>query len=379
MPTSTNVTNLKINELTEAQYDAAVQGGVIGANELSVITDWADSAIQVSTMPVASATTEGDVVQFIGTTDANYTHGYFYECVSDGQQPATYSWTAVQVQASSGGLPTQTGNAGKFLTTDGTDASWGNAIPNKATSSIGIGIFGDDNANNKSNNSGSISIGSVGVSATGSNAIAIGRWSRAEGSEGVAIGDSSRAQVDDAVAVGGRAWATGNGSVAIGNSATATGANSIQISTATRWYSRTNSDANTFKVGNANGNYELMSADGTIPTDRFTTTPSADGTYVPTLTISSGVATRTWGAAGGGGATSTTGTLVAANWSSNSQTITVQGVTSSNTILIAPAPSSNSDYVSAGILCVSQSTNSLTFSCQTVPTNAITVNVAILN
>lgn len=39
MPTSTNVTNLKINELTEAQYDTAVQGGVIGANELSILTD----------------------------------------------------------------------------------------------------------------------------------------------------------------------------------------------------------------------------------------------------------------------------------------------------------------------------------------------------
>lgn len=39
MPTSTNITNLKINELTEAQYDTAVQQGIIGVNELSVITD----------------------------------------------------------------------------------------------------------------------------------------------------------------------------------------------------------------------------------------------------------------------------------------------------------------------------------------------------
>ena len=39
MPTNTNVTNLKINTLTEAQYDTAVQGGVIGANELSFIID----------------------------------------------------------------------------------------------------------------------------------------------------------------------------------------------------------------------------------------------------------------------------------------------------------------------------------------------------
>lgn len=39
MPTSTNVTNLKINELTENQYDTAVQQGVIGENELSILTD----------------------------------------------------------------------------------------------------------------------------------------------------------------------------------------------------------------------------------------------------------------------------------------------------------------------------------------------------
>lgn len=39
MPTSTNVKNLKINELTEAQYNTAVQQGIIGAHELSILTD----------------------------------------------------------------------------------------------------------------------------------------------------------------------------------------------------------------------------------------------------------------------------------------------------------------------------------------------------
>lgn len=53
MPTSTNVTNLKINELTEAQYDTAVQGGVIGANELSVITD--ASPVSVNTTVTLAA------------------------------------------------------------------------------------------------------------------------------------------------------------------------------------------------------------------------------------------------------------------------------------------------------------------------------------
>lgn len=57
-------------------------------------------AIQIDTMPTASATYVGKVVQFVGATDANYTHGYFYECTTDG---STYSWTQLNVQPSSGG------------------------------------------------------------------------------------------------------------------------------------------------------------------------------------------------------------------------------------------------------------------------------------
>lgn len=73
--------------------------------------------------------------------------------------------------------------------------------------------------------------------------------------------------------------------------------------------------------------------------------------------------------------TSTTGTLVAANWSGNSQTISVQGVTSSNIIIVGAAPSSQSDYTSGGVICTAQGTDSLTFTCTQTPTNDITVNV----
>lgn len=279
MPTSTNVTNLKINELTEAQYDTAVSGGVIGANELSIITDL-DEAIQVSTMPTASATELGKVYQFIGTTDANYTHGYFYECVSDGLQPATYSWSNVQVQASSGGLPSQTGNAGKFLTTDGTDASWGKLVPQTFDTSSRWIAFGEDTSYVQK--IGAIRIGFLGAYAYNENlgqySTSIGDGSHATGQYGVAIGGVSKASAQHATVIGGYS-----------NTASATYA--IQLG----GNYKTNSDANTFKVGNENGNFEIMSADGTIPTDRFTTTPSSDGTYYPTLTISSGTPTRSWG------------------------------------------------------------------------------------
>lgn len=486
MPTSTNVTNLKINELTEAQYDTAVQGGVIGANELSFLTDAeAGQVIQVATLPTASADELGKIYQFVGTTDANYTNGYFYKCTGAGE-PVVYSWSRVDVQPGSS-LPSQTGNSGKFLTTDGTDANWGSSISHQfvvdyggsegdasttAPAVIKIDRLGSLNCNylrfenkqyptkycaikanqdmaltidstggsitftgqniigtssiwrklsdttavlgqsgipwantytSKVNNGASgagditvptvagsmavqvssmptadstlegqiyqfvgttdstytngrfykcvsdgqatptysweevsmgggssytagtgidITNGTISVTsptltntATGNNSLSIlGAATTQSGSVLIGMGAGKSNSCSTSVIVGSYAANAGNstgsvyigaysgttnnnqtvsGSVAIGTYAHTTVSNAIQISA--RITDATNSDANTFKVANANGNYEMMSADGTIPTDRFTTTPSADGTYYPTLTISSGTPTRSWG------------------------------------------------------------------------------------
>ena len=192
-----------------------------------------------------------------------------------------YSWVRIDVQPAPSGLPSQTGQSGKFLTTDGTDASWSDKpLVNKATGTNSLSILGAS-----STRTGDIVIGVGAAQSSGINgdSVMIGR-NAGSGSpyfdEAICIGTNTR--------VGTRA-------TAIGAFAQANGTQSIQIG-----YSKTNSDANTFKVGNANGNFEIMSANGTIPTDRFTTTPVADGTYVPTLTISSGVASRSWAAPSGG-------------------------------------------------------------------------------
>lgn len=164
---------------------------------------------QVSTLPTASADELGNIYQFVGTTDANYTNGYFYKCVSDGQTPATYSWIRVDVQPAPvipDPLPSQTGNAGKFLTTNGTDASWA----------------------------------------------------------------------------------------------------------------------------------DITSTPATMPT------------------------------------------LAVADWSNNTQIVNVTGVTATNTVFVSPAPASAADYASAGIVCTAQGAGTLTFTCTTVPSNAITVNVVCL-
>ena len=231
MPTSVTVNDLKINELTEAQYDAAVQGGVIGENELSVITDMES-------------------------------------------------------------LPDQTGNAGKFLTTDGTDASWSDKpLVNTATGANSITILGTPTTNQDSVN---IGIGSVvqreGVS-IGKNAYAprssviIGEYPNGSimaGSYGVAIGACSKINttIGYEVAIGYNACTSAKQAIQIGN---------INGNTTT------NSDANTFKVANANGNFEMMNANGNLPADRLaSTTGLADGNYRLRLVMASGVPTLEW-------------------------------------------------------------------------------------
>lgn len=74
----------------------------------------------------------------------------------------------------------------------------------------------------------------------------------------------------------------------------------------------------------------------------------------------------------------TTGTLASANWSSDSQTITVNGVTASNLVIVSPAPASVEAYGNARIYCSAQSANSLTFACPgTAPSTDLTVNIVI--
>ena len=70
-------------------------------------------------------------------------------------------------------------------------------------------------------------------------------------------------------------------------------------------------------------------------------------------------------------------TLTTSGWSNNQQTVTCTGVSSNATnqeIRVMPADASKtSAYVSCGVSCVAQASNSLTFACDKVPTTAIDV------
>lgn len=200
------------------------------------------------------------------TTDPS-ADGTYVPTLTIASGVATRSWSAP-----SGGLPSQTGNAGKFLTTDGTDASWSDKpLVNKSTTGDGIVIAGSGESNRKN--------------------IVIG-YNTSGTMETLALGHSTRAS-GYSLAIGNGAEASGNVSVAIGLSARAT-AGCIQIS-CNAFTPKINSNANTFKVGNANGNFEMMDANGNLPADRLaSTTGLADGNYRLRLTMASGVPTLSW-------------------------------------------------------------------------------------
>ena len=70
-------------------------------------------------------------------------------------------------------------------------------------------------------------------------------------------------------------------------------------------------------------------------------------------------------------------TLAADGWTNNQQTIAVTGVTAGNTVIPAPAPASFRAYTENGLYCSAQAEGTLTFICDSVPSEAITVNVAV--
>ena len=65
-------------------------------SEFGTIVGSPNSDIQVGTMPTYTDVPLGTIVQFIGTTDANYTNGYFYKRGASG-------WENINVQNGGGG------------------------------------------------------------------------------------------------------------------------------------------------------------------------------------------------------------------------------------------------------------------------------------
>lgn len=94
--------------LTQEQYDALPSSKLTdGINyviyALGDVNPVDGESVQVDVLPTANEDIVGAIHQYVGATTANYTNGYFYKCVSDGQDPATYSWVRIDVQPSGSG------------------------------------------------------------------------------------------------------------------------------------------------------------------------------------------------------------------------------------------------------------------------------------
>ena len=76
-------------------------------------------------------------------------------------------------------------------------------------------------------------------------------------------------------------------------------------------------------------------------------------------------------------ATQTTASLAVASWSNKSITVTVNGVTTSNLVIVSPAPASAKTWAACGVICTTQAANKLTFTCESTPTVALTANIAV--
>ena len=73
-----------------------------------------------------------------------------------------------------------------------------------------------------------------------------------------------------------------------------------------------------------------------------------------------------------------TASLSASAWSNNQQTVSVAGVTASNTVIVTAAPASYAHYNECAVRCSAQAAGKLTFTCTYKPTANLTANVLIL-
>lgn len=257
-------------------------------------------------MPTAGADNVDDIVQFVGTTDSTYTNGHFYKCVSDGQDPATYSWEEVSLGGSS--LPDQTGQSGKYLTTNGTNASWGtvNALKNSASNTTSISIR--QTSGTQAVGSNCVTIGDTNTY-TDDESVAIGYKAKIGNSYATSIGTQSTAWSPETVAIGYKANAWGYYGVSVGSETHAEGgcvalgykseaiASNVAIGTGLNNSGRgsicighwtgatpqvTNTEYGCFKVylaqdstGNTVAEYKILDPDGTIPEARLADTTNA--------------------------------------------------------------------------------------------------------
>ena len=156
---------------------------------------------------------------------------------STATDPIVIGTTSITFSEYYASLPAQTGNSGKYLTTDGTTPSWGTVANPAATPTTlgtvygatviasGLTSLGHDTyvtANNAT------AIGG-GAAITGINSTAIGYGSGTGGTSSVALGTGAGTTGNDSIAIGANTITVGSGSITLGKSAYVTQDASIAL------------------------------------------------------------------------------------------------------------------------------------------------------
>lgn len=124
---------------------------------------------------------------------------------------------------------------------------------------------------------------------------------------------------------------------------------------------------------------ELVQSNGLDENAFYMTTGIGSGTsYVEDEVLYLGELTG-GGGSSGSSVVKATGTLLSTGWNAESKTQTaeVTGVLADSAILVGPHPDSLTAYGDSQIYATAQASNSVTFTCETIPTTNITVNVFI--
>ena len=165
-------------------------------------------------------------------------------------------------------LPSQTGNAGKFLTTDGTDASWGNALANTATGYDSLSINGSASSAAFTVNIGKLSL------CSGEYSVAMGWQAKVSTNRAVAIGGNINSYGAESVAIGMESGSNSKYGIALGAHARVgySAQNAIQLGCDSSGNTVTNNESGTMKVCLGGTNYTLIDSTGQIPSAMLTST-----------------------------------------------------------------------------------------------------------
>lgn len=315
LATSTDYTITKVNNTTATLEDgngniirdvpcvAVLFGGEGGGGTV----DYSKTVQKTNTMPTADATNAGQVFMYTGATDANYTQNYIYKNVKTATYTGTVSFEAATLSGTT--VACSGDNFANFLTESGVEPL-----------SVVSGTMTFDSASEL--------WALVGKDSDGNTVLTFQEYQQDFVDAGFTF--TGTPQDGDVVAF------------------------TCTVEEASASYAWTRVDVQPTPVIPD----PLPSQTG--QSGKFLTTDGTDASWSDITKVN------------------TTVTLTSAGWSSNTQTVTVNGVTSTSVVFVAPDPADTTDYVSAGILCTAQGTNSLTFTATTTPSADIDVVVVAM-